>query len=117
VLVHKAAVALVAENRQLAAPASVHPLDTSTGQEDFQAFAFVAGEQLGRILDNLELLLSGELVAARQARHLGGRPLPPVLEAVVERVAADVPPVAEDRPLSADLERVRALVRSAPPPG
>jgi len=110
VVVHKAAIGLVAENRTLAAPAGVHATDASSGQEDFQAFAFLAGEQLGRALDNLELVLAGELVALRQARHLAGRPLPPHLETVADRLAAVVEPVGPDRPLSGDVERVRALV-------
>jgi histidine ammonia-lyase len=112
VLVHKSVLGFVAENRLLAAPASVHPFDSSAGQEDLQAFTFLAAEQLGRLLDNLELILAAELVAIRQARHVHAMPLPPRLEAVVERVAAAVAPVEEDRPLSDDIERVRALVHS-----
>ena len=72
VFLHKAVIGFAAENRMLAAPAAVHTVDTSTGQEDFQAFTFLAAEQLGRILDNLELILASELVAARQAHHLRG---------------------------------------------
>ena len=71
---------------------------------------FVAAEQLERSLDNLELIVAAELLAVRQARELRGAPLPPRLEAVVERL--DVEPVGEDRSLSADVERLRALVRS-----
>ena len=112
VFAHKSVLGLAAENRMLAGPASVHQGDTSAGQEDFQAFTFVAGEQLGRLLDNLELILAAELVADRQARHLRAAPLPPPLEAAVERVAAVVEPVGDDRPLSADVERVRDLIRS-----
>jgi histidine ammonia-lyase len=112
IFAHKSALGFVAENRLLAAPASVHSLDSSAGQEDFQAFTFLAAEQLGRLLDNLELILAAELVAIRQARHLHATALPPPLETVVERLAARVAPLDEDRPLSDDLERVRALIRS-----
>jgi histidine ammonia-lyase len=112
VFAHKSALGLAAENRMLAAPASVHQGDTSAGQEDFQAFTFVAGEQLGLLLDNLELILAAELLAARQARHLRAAPLPPPLEAAVERVAAVVEPVGDDRPLSDDMARARDLIRS-----
>jgi len=112
ILAHKSALGFAAENRVLAAPASVHPFDGSTGQEDFQAFTFVAAEQLGRLLDNLELILAAELVAIRQARHLRATPLPAPMEAAVDRVAARVEPVEEDRSLSGDIERARGLIRS-----
>jgi len=50
----------------------VHALDTSTGQEDVQAFIFLAAERLEAMLDNLEAALAYELVALRQASHLRG---------------------------------------------
>lgn len=112
VFAHKSALGYVVENRALAAPASVQPLDSSAGQEDFQALTFLAAEQLGRLLDNLELILAAELVAIRQARHLRATALPPAMEAVVERVAAVVAPLHEDRPLSEDIERARDLIRT-----
>ena len=112
VFLHKAAIGYTVENRQLASPASVHPVDGSAGQEDFQAFTFLAAEQLERILDNVELIVASELLAARQGRALGGTVLPPRLEAVAERLAEAVEPVREERSLSGDVERLRALVRS-----
>jgi histidine ammonia-lyase len=110
VLLHKSAIGYAAENRMLAAPASVHPADGSAGQEDFQALTFLAAEKLERILDNIELIVAAELLAARQARELRGAPLPPRLEAVVEQL--EVAPVTEDRSFTGDLERLRALIRS-----
>jgi histidine ammonia-lyase len=112
VFAHKSVLGFAAENRMLAAPASVHQLDASAGQEDFQAFTLLAGEQLGRLLDNLELMLAAELVAIRQARHLRGAPLPPRLEAVVEQIADTVAPVGDDRSLSDDVRRAAELIRS-----
>jgi histidine ammonia-lyase len=110
VFLHKSVTGYAAENRMLAAPASVHQLDGSSGQEDLEALAFVAAEQLERVLGNLELIVAAELLAAAQARTLRGTPLPPRLEAVVERL--DVAPVTEDRSFSDDLERLAAQVRS-----
>lgn len=109
VFLHKAALGYAAENRLLAAPASVHAADGSAGQEDVQAFAFLAGDKLGRILDNVELLLASELLAGAQARGLRGAPLPPELEAAVERLGVAL--VDGDRSLTADVERIRALLR------
>lgn len=111
-VLHKAIVALCAENRLLAAPASVGSADTSSGQEDFQAFALLAAEKLGRVLDNVELALAYELVALRQARSLRDAPLPPRLVTLCYLVEEAVEQVVEDRPLAPDVERVRELIRS-----
>ena len=77
ILAHKTVLGHVAELRALAAPAGVHQLDGSTGQEDVQATTFLSAGQLARALDELEHILAAELVAARQAHHLRGEPLPP----------------------------------------
>jgi histidine ammonia-lyase len=111
-VLHKAVVALCAENRLLAAPASVSPVDTSSGQEDFQAFTPLAAEKRERVLDNVELVLAYELTALAQARSLRAAPLPPALERTASALLDVVPRVVDDRQLAPDVERVRALVRS-----
>ncbi len=111
VSLHKAVAALAVENRLLASPASVHALDTSSGQEDLQAFEFLAADKLGRALDNLELAIACELVALRQGYHLRGAPPPqPILAAALGELEAAVAPVVVDRTLTADVERVRLLL-------
>ena len=113
VSLHKAVVALAAENRLLAAPASAQAFDTSTGQEDLQAFEFLSADKLGRALANLELALACELVALRQGFYLRDEPpLQPLLVRVLEKLEAEVAPVVVDRTLTSDVERVRELVRS-----
>ena len=112
VALHKAVLGLCAENRLLAAPASVHASDASSGQEDFQAFTELAADKLGRLLGNLELILAYELVALRQARELSAGDLPAALAAAIDVVAAAIEPVARDRSLAPDIERARELLRS-----
>jgi histidine ammonia-lyase len=112
VILHKQVIGLVAQARTLAAPASIHAADASTGQEDIQAHTLLAAAQLDGILAALELSLAHELVALRQARFLAGSPLPVRLEAAVGQVADIVPGVAEDRALAGDVERARELVAS-----
>lgn len=112
VALHKAVVGLCAENRLLAAPASVHASDASSGQEDFQAFTELAADKLRRLLDNLELILAYELVALRQARELSSADPRPALAASIDVAAAAIPAVVRDRPLAPDVERARELVRS-----
>jgi len=111
-VLHKGVVALCAENRMLATPASVNSADTSFGQEDFQAFAFLSADKLRRLLDNVELVLAYELLALRQARHLKGTPLPGPLERVCDELGQIVQPLEADRPLGPEVDRLRDLARS-----
>jgi histidine ammonia-lyase len=112
VALHKAVVGLSAENRLLAAPASVHTSDTSSGQEDFQAFTALAADKLGRLLDNLELALSHELVALRQACELSAGTLSPALAAVIDTAASGLEAVTCDRSLAPDVKQALSLLRS-----
>jgi histidine ammonia-lyase len=112
VTLHKQVIGLVAQARGLAAPASVHSLDASSGQEDIQAHTLLAAQQVDGVLDALELALAYELVALRQARYLSGAPLPARLEQAVSRVASVMAPVVEDRSLAPDVSLVRELVAS-----
>jgi histidine ammonia-lyase len=115
VALHKAVVGLAAETRLLAAPASVHVLDTSSGQEDVQALTFLAAERVGSSLDALETSIACEVVALRQAAEVRGRPVEaPTARKVVDRLSDALAPVLDDRTLSPDIECARALVRTAP---
>lgn len=112
VVLHKQVIGIAARARTLAAPATVHSLDGSTGQEDFQAHELLAAGQLDGILAALELALAHELVALRQARFLAGTPLPAPLEPAVSLLSDAVAPAPADRSLAGDIERVRQLVAS-----
>jgi histidine ammonia-lyase len=112
VVLHKQVIGIAAQARALASPASVHVIEGSTGQEDFETHTLLAAHRLDAVLSALELALAHELVALRQARFLSGGELPAALEDAVSVVAEAVPPVAEDRSLAGDVERVRDLVAS-----
>jgi histidine ammonia-lyase len=90
----------------------VTPFDTSSGQEDFQAFTALAAEKLERLLENVELVLAYELVALAQARNLRDEALSPVLERAVATL--ELARIDEDRALAPDVERIAALIRSRP---
>jgi histidine ammonia-lyase len=64
------------------------------------------------VLSALELALSHELVAIRQAIWLAAGELPAPLQHAVSVLAEVVPPVAEDRALAGDVERLREVVAS-----
>jgi histidine ammonia-lyase len=112
VTVHKRAVGELQALRRLAAPATLGSLDTSAGQEDLQAFAPAAGEQLRAALERVESIVTAELLVAYQAWTVRAAPIAPALTPLHAAIAAVVPPVYEDRPLGADLRRLRGALRS-----
>jgi histidine ammonia-lyase len=105
------AAALVAENRRLAAPASVDSLPTSGMQEDHVSMGWAAAVKLRRVLDNLRSLLAVELLAAVRGLQLRAplRPSPAGRAAVrlVGKVAGEPGP---DVFLAPVLEAARDLI-------
>jgi len=106
VLVQKRAVGALAEARRLATPASVGLADTSLGQEDAASFAPEAAEQLRRVEALVREVMACELLAARQAWWLRGRPPAPGLRPLAACLEELVAPVDRDRPLGPDLNRL-----------
>src|SRR5947209_5935923 len=107
-----AAAALAAECRVLATPASVQSLPTEGNQEDVVPMGMSAAWKAGRIFANAVRVVAIELLAGAQGLEFL-KPLKPgrgVARAhgVVRR---DVSPLAGDRPLTADIERIAAGVR------
>jgi histidine ammonia-lyase len=109
------AAALVSENKQRAAPASVDSIPTSANQEDHVSMAAHAARRLLPMADNLAGVLGIELLTAAQACEFHA-PLAssPPLEAVRARLRAVVPRVEEDRYFAPDIAAAVALVRTEP---
>jgi histidine ammonia-lyase len=106
-----AAAALVSENKILAHPAAVDSIPSSAGREDHVSMGVHAAEKLGRIVDNVANVLAIELLCAAQGVDLRAPHRPgPALEAVLAAVRAEVSPMTTDRPLYADIARLRALI-------
>jgi histidine ammonia-lyase len=108
---HKRAVGELHALRRLAAPATLGSIDTSAGQEDVQAFAWAAGEQLRAAAAHLFAITACELITGSQARYLAGGEGPAGLRASYEWVRSVVPPLDEDRPLGPEVERLIAACR------
>jgi histidine ammonia-lyase len=112
-LAHYAQAAMVAENRRLAAPASVDSLPTSAMQEDHVSMGWGAARKLRGVVGNLARILAVELVAAARALELRA-PLRPAagtgaaLSTVRELMAGPGP----DRFVSPELAAAEQLVRS-----
>jgi histidine ammonia-lyase len=113
-LAHYTQAAMVAENRRLAAPASVDSLPTSAMQEDHVSMGWGAARKLRTSLANLERILAIELTCAARALELRA-PLTPgagtgaALAALRE---AGVPGPGSDRWLAPELELAARLVSS-----
>ena len=110
---HKRAVGELHAVRRLASPATLGSIDTSAGQEDVQAFAWAAGDQLRAAAGHLFAITACELIAGSQARHLAPGDGPRGLRAAYAWIASVVPPVEEDRPLGPEVQRLVAACREA----
>jgi histidine ammonia-lyase len=109
---HKRAAGELHALRRLAAPATLGSIDTSAGQEDVQAFAWAAGEQLRAAAAHLSAITACELITGSQARYLAEGDGAPGLRATYERVRSVVPPLDEDRSLGPEVERLLAELRA-----
>ncbi|HEY7179274.1 MAG TPA: histidine ammonia-lyase [Gaiella sp.] len=106
------AAALVSENKALCHPGSVDSIPTSAGQEDHVSMGNGAGLKALQVLANAERVLAIELLAGAQAVEF----LAPLEPGVGVRAARELvrtlsDRVREDRPLSADIERVAGAIR------
>ncbi len=107
--------AMVADNRRLAAPASVDSLPTSAMQEDHVSMGWSAARKLRRVLDNLNAILAVELVAASRGLELRAPLEPaPATAAALAAVREVVPGFGADRWLAPELAAANDLVRSGP---
>jgi histidine ammonia-lyase len=110
------AVSLVADNRRLAAPASLDGGVTSGLQEDHLSHATPGALKLLKIIDNAEAIVAIELLAAAQAYDLQRDSLARAAQtdAIYQRVRAVIPHYRDDRPLGADIQAARQLLHVPP---
>jgi histidine ammonia-lyase len=103
---------VVSECKVLAHPASVDSIPTSANKEDHVSMGMTAALKLRSVVDNLEIVLASELLAACQAvefrkPHQQGEGTGQAYAAV----RAVVPPLEVDREIAPDIEAVRRLIR------
>jgi histidine ammonia-lyase len=113
-IAHYTQAAMVAENRRLAAPASVDSLPTSAMQEDHVSMGWGAARKLRASVANLGRIITCELVCAARGIDLRQPVLPaaPTAAAVAALRAAGVAGAGPDRWLSPELGLAEALVTS-----
>jgi histidine ammonia-lyase len=112
-IAHYTQAAIVAENRRLAAPASVDSLPTSAMQEDHVSMAWGAARKLRAVVANLARILAVELACAARGLDLRS-PLEPAVgtAAALAALRERVPGVGADRFLRPELADAEALVLS-----
>jgi histidine ammonia-lyase len=112
-IAHYAQAAMVAENRRLAAPASVDSLPTSAMQEDHVSMGWGAARKLRAAISNLTRILAVELTAGARALDLRA-PLRPAAgtAAALAALRKRVPGFGPDRFMSPELAAVEELVAS-----
>jgi histidine ammonia-lyase len=110
---HYTQAAMVAENRRLAAPASVDSLPTSAMQEDHVSMAWGAARKLRAVVANLARILAVELACAARGLDLRA-PLEPAAgtAAALAALRERVPGVGADRFLRPELADAEELVLS-----
>ena len=111
-IAHVAVASLLNEARILAHPASVDNVTTSAGKEDHVSMGMTAALKFRKIVDLAEDLFAIELLAGAEGLE-HRRPLKAGVgvERAFAVVREIVPPLTEDRSLSADIARVAGAIR------
>jgi len=105
--------AMVAENRRLAAPASVDSLPTSAMQEDHVSMGWAAARKLRTVVANVTRILAVELVCAARGLDLRAPLRPgPATAAALAAARARIDGPGADRRVAPDLDAAAELVRS-----
>ena len=99
----------VADDAVLAHPASIGSVPTNANNQDVVGMGGVGVRQARRLVDNARRVVAIELLAAAEAADITGlAELAPATREVYTAIRELVPPLLEDRPLGADVERLAA---------
>jgi len=103
--------ALMSENKHLAHPTVIDSTPTSANQEDHVSMAAHGARRLGRMVENLNVILGVEAICAAQGIEFRA-PLPTStpLQAVIARLRRDVATLGDDRYLAPDLAAAASLI-------
>ncbi len=107
------AASIVSQNKQLAAPASVDSIVSSNGQEDHVSMGANAATKCLRVVENIETILSIELMNASQAlKFREPKNSSPFIQSFLKPYRSVVPFVEEDRVLAEDIHASIAFLSS-----
>ena len=99
------AASIVSQNKQLCTPASVDSIVSSNGQEDHVSMGANAATKLYRIVENIEKVLSIELMCASQALTFRKESSSEFIESLLLSYRQEVDFVSEDRVLHDDMQK------------
>jgi len=109
---HYTVAAMCAENRRLAAPASVDSIPTSGMQEDHVSMAWGAARKLRKVVDNLRRIIAVEWVISARGVEMRAPLVPGVAtNAAIVLLRSEVPGAGPDRYLSPELMAAEELLR------
>ncbi|MBN2206611.1 MAG: aromatic amino acid lyase, partial [Candidatus Aminicenantes bacterium] len=103
---------MIVEQRILSAPASIQSIPAAADQEDFVSMGMNTALKNEQILDNAYGVLGIEFMAAAQGLDFRSFKPGTGTEAARSAVRRHVPHLDEDRPLYADHNKMKALVKS-----
>jgi histidine ammonia-lyase len=107
------AASLVSESKSLAHPATVDSITSSAGQEDHVSMGMIAARHARETINNAEVVVAMELLAAAQGCDFRAPVRPGTgTAAALTAVRAVVAPLEADRELKPDVDAIIGLVRS-----
>ncbi len=98
------AASIVSQNKQLCTPASVDSIVSSNGQEDHVSMGANAATKLYQVVENVERILSIELMNAAQAMSFRKGASSDFIETLLDTYRKDVAFVNDDRVLHNDMQ-------------
>lgn len=107
------AAALVSENKSLCYPASADSIPTSLGQEDHVSMGAISARKTFQIIENLEYILSVELLCAAQAFDYR-RPMKSgsIIETCHNMIRKKIDHAEEDRIFANDIREIHEIITS-----
>ena len=104
--------ALASENKGLCFPSSADSIPTSLGQEDHVSMGSISGRKLLQVIDNVDKILSIELLCAAQAKDFHA-PLvsTPIIENLHQHIRTRIPHLEEDQSMQDILDNALEFVK------
>lgn len=110
------AASVVSQNKMYCTPASIDSIVSSNGQEDHVSMGATSAVKLLKVMDNLDIILSIELMNAAQALEFR-RPLKssPLIEKIVKDYRKEVPFIDEDIVMYKEIRKTTSFLNRLEP--
>ena len=106
------AASIASQNKQLCTPASVDSIVSSNGQEDHVSMGANAATKLYRVVENIEKILSIELMSASQALSFRKAPSSDFIESFVTSFRQDVAVLSTDVVLHNEMKKSQEFLQN-----